>query len=346
MILTVEFKVTTSITITIDDHVFLPPNFLPHVLAPFEDPGVGEVGVQERVRRTVPNYSLAALCNVLGALYSEQWQWSYAATCAVDGGLMVIPGRLYALRTAIVQNQAFLNAYSNEYFAWGLMGPVIADEDNCIMRWNIRHGWRLAFQYCEGACIETLRGEHGGYARLFSQFLRWQRGELRLYFTGLFDDLTAWTFPWCIYAVTVSGITSNALIFDSGLLYTFWLALQESQNSNTKLWMTLLCTWILVSKLVKKVEYFRRNPADLVYLPACILFAYYHSFIKMYAAVTWWKMGWTCWKFSDSVHTAKNTKKERKDWMGKPKQCHTHGKAEEGACVGEATSKSYTHSNY
>jgi hypothetical protein len=47
--------VTTPITVMADDHVFwMSPNFLPSILAPFESPRVGLVGVNKEVRRPTP----------------------------------------------------------------------------------------------------------------------------------------------------------------------------------------------------------------------------------------------------------------------------------------------------
>ena len=87
----------------------------------------------ERVHRSIPNFSLAALCNVLAALYSEQEvNFSLTSTHAVDGGVYVIPGRFNAHRTSIIQDKAFLNYYVNEYICWSLIGPMSADEDNLL----------------------------------------------------------------------------------------------------------------------------------------------------------------------------------------------------------------------
>ena len=136
-----------------------------------------------------------------------------------------------------------------------------------------------------------------------------------------------------MYAVHISGLVSNVLLFDSALLYTLSLALRESQSLNAGFWMALLCTWIVSTKIVKKVPYFRRNPMDLLYLPACILFAYVHSLIKLSALCTWWNIGW--WRRDPGSEATKRTvNKERKDER-KPKASGCHEKIEENLSLGQ-----------
>lgn len=44
--------------------------------------------------------------------------------------------------------------------------------------------------------------------------------------------------------------------------------------------------------MVKIMPHFRAHPSDLVWLPAYLAFAYWHSFIKLYCAFTFYDASW------------------------------------------------------
>ena len=53
------------------------------------------------------------------------------------------------------------------------------------------------------------------------------------------------------------------------------------------LWsLALLLGWMLVSKFIKFMDYYRQYPSDIVLLPVSILFGYAHGIIKIYAFLT------------------------------------------------------------
>lgn len=54
-----------------------------------------------------------------------------------------------------------------------------------------------------------------------------------------------------------------------------------------------MVTWILFSKMVKITPHFVDHPSDLVWLPGYLVFAYAHSFIKLYCGLTFWNDEWT-----------------------------------------------------
>lgn len=282
----------TQITILCDDHIFWPKDFIPHVLAPFEDKTVGTVGTCKRVRRLVKGFSFADFWNFIGALYLERHNFELAATNHMDGGVFVVSGRTAAHRTAILQDPDFIHGILNDYTFFGLVGPLHADDDNFITRWVVNHGWKIRFQYSEGARIETRLGE---YPKFLLQCLRWSRTTWRSNPTSLFSDRTVWrTQPWCVYTVHLTSLVNFALFYDSALFLTLWLALHhsEDQRQNKNAALAYLGLWIFLSKLVKPFPYFWRHPQDLIYLPGYLLFGYFHSFIKLYALFTFWDSSW------------------------------------------------------
>lgn len=276
----------TKITALCDDHVFWPPEFLPHVLAPFEDRNVGAVDTCKRGRRVRQKFSSADFWNFIGVLHLERRNFDSAATSTVDGGVSCISGRTSVHRTQILTALDFVHEFLHEYCFFGLIGPLHGDDDKFITRWMINHGWKTVTQQTPGARIETTLGE---YPKFLFQCLRWARTTWRGNFTNLIIDRTVWrTQPWCVYAVYLNSFVNLALFYDSSLLFTGWLAFNQSSEIPIQAGtaMIALVAWMLSSKLVKPLPHFLRNPNDIVYLPGYILFGYFHSLIKLYALFT------------------------------------------------------------
>ena len=290
---TFHFKVKTEITVLCDDHVFWPPEFLSHVLAPFEDLNVGAVSMCKRVRRITQGFfSSADFWNFIGALYLERHNFDCAATTTIDGGLFCVSGRTSAHRTKILAAPDFMHGFLHEYCFFGLVGPLHTDDDNFITRWMVNHGWKLAFQHTPSACMETTLGE---YPKFLSQSLRWVRTTWRSNFTSLFIERKVWvTQPWCVYAVYLTSFFNFALFYDFIILSTGWLAVNHLPDLpiENRTAMVALGLWMFCSKLVKPLPHFWRNPKDLIYLPGYLMFGYFHSLIKLYALATFYNTAW------------------------------------------------------
>ncbi|KAL6251974.1 hypothetical protein RBB50_002184 [Rhinocladiella similis] len=284
-------RVETSLTVLVDDHVFWPSGgFLSTTIAPFENPAVGAVGTNKRVRRHNHPFGLTSFFNVLGALYLERHNFEIRATNALDGGVFVISGRTCAYRTQILQSPEFLRGYLHETFFFSRFGPLNADDDNYITRAVVNGGWKIKIQYNADAMIETTVGT---YPKFLSQCLRWARTTWR----SNPASLRSWTLwraqPWCVYAVYLTSFVNFALFYDAALFWTLSRSdfARGVDNNNNYAYM-ILGGWIFATKMVKLVSYFRRHPWDLVYLPGCIAFAYFHSLIKLYALCTFWVTAW------------------------------------------------------
>ena len=65
------------------------------------------------------------------------------ATNNIDGGIYGLTGRFGAYRSSIFQDPAFTEAYLNEYYSFGLVGPLNVDDDNFVTRWMINLGWEI-----------------------------------------------------------------------------------------------------------------------------------------------------------------------------------------------------------
>lgn len=279
--------VRTAITIIADDHVFWrSPEFLPTILAPFEDPEVGAVGTNKRALRTKHGFNAAAFWNMLGAVYLERQNFDVRATNALDGGVFVNSGRTSAHRTSILQSPDFLRGYLNERFFFGLFGPLNCDDDNYITRYEARHGWQIKIQHGTDGLIETPLGT---YPKFLFQCLRWSRTTWRSNSASLFTDHTVWRQqPWCIYAVYLTSFVNFALFYDFALVYCF----RHTTWASTSATLCLL-VWIFASKLVKLIPHLCHHPKDLLFLPGYYAFGYFHSLVKLYALFTFWDVTWS-----------------------------------------------------
>ncbi|KAJ9604415.1 hypothetical protein H2200_011249 [Cladophialophora chaetospira] len=279
-------SVRTKITVLCDDHVlWTSPRFLRAAVAPFEDLKVGGVGTKKRGIRHSGRGIFQGLWNVLGALYLERHNFEHAASNTIDGGVAVISGRTCLYRTQILQNQEVMAGYLNEKFFFGLFGPLNADDDNYLTRTLVKRGWKIKFQLTDDAMIFCDVGE---YPKYLQQCLRWARTTFRSNLCSLITDRSVYlSQPWTVYALMISQMVNFALFWDAALL-----GLMPRTEFYSPYAFKALIAWILVSKLPKLLPYFWRHPLDLLYLPFYYAFAYFHSFIKLWAFLTVFNTQW------------------------------------------------------
>jgi cellulose synthase/poly-beta-1,6-N-acetylglucosamine synthase-like glycosyltransferase len=284
--------IKTDIAVLLDDHVFWGPRFLESLLAAFEDPSVGLVGTNKRVRRLEGLNLWRRIWNMLGAAYLCRHNFELRATNTMDGGVFVVSGRTCALRTEILQHPEFLPGYTNERFFFGLFGPLNPDDDNYNTRFAVRHGWKIKIQYTDDALMETTLGvEDPVCTKFLGQCRRWARTTWRSNLCSLVTDRSVWSCqPYCVYAVYLTSLTNFSALTDPLLIYLFVYSRAYAASP----WAVAgLVGWILFAKVVKVFDYFRRHPQDIPLFPAYLAFAYYHSLIKLWALLTFWDYTWS-----------------------------------------------------
>ncbi|KAK3392692.1 glycosyltransferase like family 2-domain-containing protein, partial [Podospora didyma] len=285
--------VTTRITVMLDDHVFWGPSVLQSVLLPFENPKVGMIGTNKKARR-LPNLNpWRRLWNVFGALYLERHNFEIRASNAIDGGVFVVSARTCAMRTEILQHPEYLPRYQREMFFFEKFGPLNPDDDNYNTRFVVRHGWQVKIQYTPESEVETTVGvANPVHKKFLSQCQRWARTTWRSNSCSLFTDRSIWEYqPWCVYAVFLTSFTNFALFIDAGLAYL--LMRTPWYTAYPKLSLVCLAGWILLAKLVKVWAYFTRYLQDIWLFPFHLLFGYFHSFLKLWALLTFWDCAWS-----------------------------------------------------
>ena len=177
--------VHTPVIVFADDDVFWPPTFLIHLLAPFEDPRVGATGPFTSLERPKnPN-----CWDFLSTAYLERWNFEIAATSHIDGGVPCLSGRTSALRTAILQQEAFLDAFANETWFFGKISLTKADDDNFLTRWLVNHGWKIKIQSAPESNLTTTLDSSSAF---IGQCVRWYRTTWRSNLTSMFVDKSIW----------------------------------------------------------------------------------------------------------------------------------------------------------
>ncbi|KAL8347777.1 hypothetical protein RB601_002899 [Gaeumannomyces tritici] len=295
--------VETEFVIFADDHVFWPEGYVEELLAPFRDPRIGGVGTQKRVRRERPGLGFlsaptwagraagawaalsADLLNFLACIYIERHNYENRASVGTDGSVYVISGRTAAYRARALDNSFMTDDFCNEYWSYGFgrAGPLNSEDDNCITRHLFNTGWLVHFQSGARATMETRLGVEG-WTKFMRQSVRWARSAPRSNTTMLCGRAVWATQPISVYSVWIARIINYNLFHDAALV---WLA---HASGVVGPWAMLL--FILATKLVKPLPHFLRHPADLVYLPHMVIFAWCHSFIKAWAALTILETGW------------------------------------------------------
>ncbi|KAK7996756.1 ThiF family protein [Apiospora arundinis] len=315
-------RIKTPITFLVDSTAIWPAGFLHSALAPFEDPQVGLVGTRKRVERLAGAHaSWWARCwNFLGAMYLERHNFEITASSALDGGVFIISGRTCGIRTRVLADEEFRRGYGDERISSPLfpclpaIGPLIADDDNYILRWCVNHDIGVKFQSDVGTCAEVDDGGNGknealsssssssscvvgianlgAYPRFLDQCLRWARTTFRSNPRSLLSARAWRRHPWSMYSVQLATITNFAVVIDGLLIHLYLQTSWYSNSSSSKLGLAGLVAWILLTKTVKLLPWLWRYPADMVFLPAYVAFAYYHSWIKLHAMLTFWNIEW------------------------------------------------------
>lgn len=275
--------IQTRLTSMADATVLWGPRFLISALAPMEDSNVWLVGTNKRVQRSREGGLRASFFNFIGCLYLERHNFDIRSQNAITGEVFVISGRTNVIRTHVIEDPAFRAGYTNEFFFLNKFGPIAADDDNFIVRWILKRGKAIKFQYDDDARIEI--APIGEYPRFFSQCLRWVRTTWRSNPASLKIPHVWLRQPYSVYSIYITSFFNFALFFDALLVYLFCQTPYVTAAGDD--WTTsvgMLIAWIICSKMVKLITYFWRQPMDLLFFPGYIAFAYYHSLIKLYAS--------------------------------------------------------------
>ena len=320
--------VTTGITVFADDSAIWHPKFLSATLPAFANDKVGFVGTRKWVKRLPrttdasltwlqnawKNYS-SGFWNTMGALYLIRHNFEAQATNAADGGIFCVSGRTSLIRSSIVKDKLFQREFTNEYvipWVFGGFGPVSADDDNFLSRWVINHGWTVTFQATQEATMTTVLGKEGGN-RFISQCERWSRTTFRQNPITLFVDRTIWwKWPVTVWTTYLPWLYNAALFWDPLLISTLMHTNFYASSEHRGMLIAGMVAFIWASKLIKTAPWFWKHPEDFFLyffpIPAYPMFAYRHSLLKVYTALTFWDLTWSGRKLPSPTVTAEKEK--------------------------------------
>ncbi|KAG9235954.1 nucleotide-diphospho-sugar transferase [Amylocarpus encephaloides] len=279
--------VKTSIMIMADDDVTWPRTILPWLLAPFENPKMGGVGPCQRVERLEKASLMEYIFNWLGAAYIERRNFEISATHGIDGGTSCMSGRTCAFRSEILQSPLFLDGFKTE--RWGKF-QLNADDDNFVTRWLVSNHWQTWIQYNQECEIETTLENN---IKFLYQCSRWARSNWRSNYTSLVTEKHVWRQQkWSTYALHIATFTSLSFAFDPLIIFIVFKATASWTPEHQYYAVLAQLLWMSISKVVKLIGLFVRRPSDLIYLPASVIFGYFHGFIKLYALFTLRHTSW------------------------------------------------------
>jgi hypothetical protein len=295
-------EVETDILVMVDDTAIWNPRFLQATLPAFQSDKVGRYSQDPTAdfftnlwKQYVGNFWIC-----MGGLYLVRHNFEIRATNAADGGVFCVSGRTSLIRTSIVKNTLFTEAFLNEYvLRFGELfpgwGPVTADDDNFITRWVINHGWDVKIQSCKEATMTTVLGTYP--LKFPDQAKRWSRTTFRQNPIALFVDRCVWwKWPLTVWTTLFPWMYNAALFWDVLAVYTLTQTDLYAQSTHRATILSSLIAFIWISKLVKTIPWFWEYPTDFFLyfvIPAYPLFAYWHSLLKVHTAFTFWDLAWS-----------------------------------------------------
>ncbi|KAF2665789.1 hypothetical protein BT63DRAFT_377929, partial [Microthyrium microscopicum] len=276
-------QTTTELVVFADDNVFWPNDYLQYLTHAFEDPDVGGAGTLQRLKR----HEKPSFFHFLGTSYLERRNFNTVSPNMIDGAISTLSGRTSAFRKSVFDSETFELEFLND--SWKGK-PLNEGDDKFLTRWVYKHDWKIRLIADERAILET---ELDCGLKYFSQCMRWSRGHWRGNFRVMkMESYWYRKHVWSLYATYLGQFQTPSLLFDGVLTYMLYLLLLDYSSLTVKLSMIVWITWVLLTKVIKLIPHLTRYPSDLKYLPAAILFAYFHGLLNVYALLT---LQNTCW---------------------------------------------------
>jgi cellulose synthase/poly-beta-1,6-N-acetylglucosamine synthase-like glycosyltransferase len=205
----------TKILVLVDDDSRWSAKTLNSVASAFNDPSVGGVNTMQYVRPRL-NHGLN-VWESCGALNLVRRNILHSAVAFFHKGQVLnLSGRTAAYRTKILQEDAFKNAFVNDY--WKGKYLLRTGDDSFITSWIVNRGWNTAFMNQADAVIVTTVNDNITY---LNQVMRWSRDTARHYLRDLVHAIKCRNYDLCVRSVLNWGCnytTDFLVLWELGFL--------------------------------------------------------------------------------------------------------------------------------
>ena len=262
----------TKLVVLVDDDISWSPKFLEKLVAPFQHyKKIGGVGCKQVAR-------VNGFCDIWGIMADMRLAVRFLelmATTRWDKGAACLSGRTACYRTEILQKQEFYDYILKEKF----FGKVLlSGDDKCITRFVINQGFVTYHQLRENCKLET--SFETGLA-FFEQLKRWSRNTWRSDITALFVERKIWSVtPITAFILLDKMLTPFFMIY--GITYLPYRLIIAKRYELLIGWII----WLIFSRFLKLIYYFRRKPQNIIFLPFFVIFQYVQALIRIWALIT------------------------------------------------------------
>lgn len=234
------------------------------LMAPFSDPEVGGVGPRQDL--LIPNTLARKLFQIR---LSERFNVELTYLAAMGNALTCLSGR-----TAVYRRKAIIGLMDELVSETFLGKKCISGDDKCLTNLVQRDKWKV--KYLRDTLVYTPGSSDVG--TFVKQLIRWTRNSWRADSKAVFSRWL-WRNKFLAFHLLDRFVQPFTLLL--GPIY-FFVAIFKGH------WLAVgvLLFWWLVSRSVKTYPHLRKNPQDIIYLPAYIAFGYFLAVIKIYTLFT------------------------------------------------------------
>eukprot|EP00475_Leptophrys_vorax_P013003 TRINITY_DN19385_c0_g1_i1.p1 TRINITY_DN19385_c0_g1~~TRINITY_DN19385_c0_g1_i1.p1 ORF type:complete len:755 (+),score=172.29 TRINITY_DN19385_c0_g1_i1:226-2490(+) len=263
---------TTPIVCFCDDDAVWKRTFLRWMLAPFNaDLQVGAVGSSQEMRPVDDNS--VSMWEIIADMRLTLRVIEASATAYVDGGISCLSGRTALYKREIVSDPVFADKFVHETWRGK---KLISGDDKFLTRWIVSHGWKMAFQNHPDCTLSTTFRNNWTFLK---QVLRWTRNTWRSDIQSMFVERYIWSaHPMVAYTMVEKCLNVFTLLWGvSSLFYEIF------HHSSLKRTLLPLIIWLIMSRFIKFVPHFFKNPNHICYIFHFLFFNYFFVFLKIYA---------------------------------------------------------------
>jgi hyaluronan synthase len=272
------------IAVVLDSDTRVEPEAIRRLRDSFVAPEIGGVTPLQRI------YNRRALVRRVADWLEDMRFHVVVRGQSVGGAVSCLPGRLYAIRTELLQ--AAVDDLVRDQF---LGMPCVIGDDRFLTSWLLEHGHRTIYQPRSLVYTEA-PDSVAGFAR---QQLRWARGDLRYTLKSLpwtlrypyltFANATDVLVRWLFFAVILHSILVWSGMISMPHVIRQFVPVLDRPGVNA----IGVVLGFLASGLIWQTVHLARRPGDLAFFPIFLLLTtVVLTPVKWYGDLTCWRNDW------------------------------------------------------